>query len=230
VSDAATVSGSALDRETLQALLDGRHGEPLQFEKCSFKDEDFASLDLTGSVFIDCQFDGASFKKSILAQTTWRKCRGAMASFDMADLTEALFDGGDYNNTSWVRARLASTTFNEVKLTGAKFGQAQTLGLTLRHSILVNADLRGISFRKQRLESLNMSGADLAGCDFSAAHFMGGSLRDANLRGASFRGADLRGIELGQVVVGDLQQHFAGCTLSAEQAATIIGGLGITVI
>ncbi|WAC70859.1 hypothetical protein OU995_14665 [Roseateles sp. SL47] len=50
MSDAATVSGIALDCETLQALLDGRHGEPLQFEKCSFKDEDFASLDLTGSV------------------------------------------------------------------------------------------------------------------------------------------------------------------------------------
>lgn len=230
MSDAMTVTGSELDRDDVEALLIARKGDPLHFERCLFKDADLAAVDIAGAVFIDCHFDGARFLKADLARTTWRRCRGVMANFDMADLTEAVFEGGDYNNSSFLRARLSSTQFNEVKLTGAKFGQAQTLGMTIRSSILVNADLRGISFRKQRIEGLNMSGADLGGCDFSASVFIGGSLRDANLKGASFKGADLRDVELGAVAVGDLQQHFMGSTISAEQAAVIVAALGISVI
>lgn len=116
--------------------------------------------------------------------------------------------------------------FNDVKLTGAHFTGAQTLGLSFDDSLLVGADLRGVSFRKQTLERLNLSDADLAGCDLREAVFDGGSLRDANLKNAQFDGADLRSVDLGGLKIMNVAQFFNGAVMSSDQAAMLIGGLG----
>src|SRR2546427_9020983 len=68
------------------------------------------------------------------------------------------------------------------------FGGAQTLGIDFHESLLIGADLRGVSFRKKTLEGLNFSDADLAGCDFRDAVFHKASLRDAHLKKARFDG------------------------------------------
>lgn len=230
MTETVTLSGGDWDRNSVGSALRANRGSRLRFDRCSFKEMDLSGLKLAGVLFNDCAFDGTTLEKADLSRTVWHRCRGPMANFDMCDLTEAMFEGGDYNNSTWNRARLSSASFFEVKLTGARFREAQALGLVLRHSILVNADVRGFSFRKQRIEALNFAGADLAGCDFSSADFVGGSLRDANLKGASFKGADLRNVELGPVQIGDLQQHFKGSILSIEQAATIVSALGINVV
>nr|WP_309249595.1 pentapeptide repeat-containing protein [Paraburkholderia sp. CNPSo 3274] len=56
-----------------------------------------------------------------------------------------------------------------MKLTGARFVDARTPGLSFHDSLLVGADLKGLSFRKQTLEALSFSDADLSDCDFRDA-------------------------------------------------------------
>ena len=94
--------------------------------------------------------------------------------------------------------------------------------------MLIGADLRGLSFRKQRLEQLDFSGADVSGCDFRDAVFDGGSLRDAHLKLARFEGADLREVDLGGLRLVDARL-FKGATISHAQAAALVSELGIHV-
>jgi uncharacterized protein YjbI with pentapeptide repeats len=228
-SGLVTTSDQTLTRRLLQERL-AEAASPHRFERCVFDGEDLGGLDLQGATFSACTFVGTRLDKASLGQTQWHRCRCAAATFDLADLADARFDHCDLNNTGWCRAKLSSASFTEVKLTGARFTEARTLGLAYHASLLVGADLRGISFRKQRLEALNFSGADLSGCDFTDAVLVDCDLTDANLKNARFARADLRRAQLGVLQVGDLVQHFKGSTISADQAAAIVAALGVHVV
>ena len=79
-----------------------------------------------------------------------------------------------------------------------------------------------------QLNQLNFSEADLSGSDFREAVFIGGSLRNAHLKLARFEGADLREADIGGLKLLDARL-FKGATISFNQAADLLGELGITV-
>lgn len=80
------------------------------------------------------------------------------------------------------RAKLSSAAFKECKLTGANFEEVAHLGLSFEDTLLIGADLRKMSFRKNQLCLKRV---------------------DAKL--------------------------FRGATISLNQAAELLGELGITV-
>ena len=100
--------------------------------------------------------------------------------------------------------------------------------MAFENTLLVGADLRKMSFRKQRLQQLDFSDAELSGCDFRDALFEGGSLRNAHLKLARFDGADLREVDLGGMKLLDARL-FKGATISYHQAADLLGELGLRV-
>jgi uncharacterized protein YjbI with pentapeptide repeats len=223
------LTGQTLGRAALADFL-GQCTGPAVLTRCELDGEDLSRLNLRGVRFEHCTFFETTFERSDLSRTSWQSCKAGQANFHLADATEAAFTSCDLNNTSWARARLASAHFKEVKLTGAHFTGAQTLGLVFTDSLLVGADLRGVSFRKQTLERLNLSDADLAGCDFRDAIFNGGSLRNANLKNALFERADLRLVDLSGLSIATLAQSLKGSVVSMDQAASLIGSLGVQVM
>jgi hypothetical protein len=72
------------------------------------------------------------------------------------------------------------------------------------------------------------SRAVLAGADLRDTVWIDSRLRGAELRAAEFDGADLRGADLGEFPLQDAHR-LAGATISAIQAAVILGQLGIVV-
>ena len=46
-----TVTGQALDRQAMQALIEQADGQPLAFDDCDFQEADFSRLDLRGARF-----------------------------------------------------------------------------------------------------------------------------------------------------------------------------------
>lgn len=224
-----TTSHQDVDRALMHELLADesvRH----RFEHCAFDGQDLEGVDLRGVEFLSCRFVQTLLDRASLSDTRWVSCQCAGAAFDHADLADAQFARCDLNNSSWNYAKLAGASFVDVKLTGARFLEARTLGMSVRNSLLVSADLRSISFRKQVVEGLNLTGADLAGCDFSDAVLIGCDLTNASLKNTRFAGADLRQSRLGDIQVGDLLSHFKGSTISMEQAADLVGALGVNVI
>ncbi|MCY1379276.1 Pentapeptide repeats (9 copies) [compost metagenome] len=116
-----------------------------------------------------------------------------------------------------------------MKPTGAHFGEVSALGVVFKDSLLVDAHLRGLSFRKQTLAQLDLSEADLSGCDFRETIFEGGSLRNAHLKLARFEGADLRDVDLGGLRLANAAP-FKGATISHRQAAALVEELGLRVV
>ena len=95
-------------------------------------------------------------------------------------------------------------------------------------TLLIDARLTGLSFKKTKLVRVDFSQADLRKCDFRMTTFEACSLRDALLNSARFEGADLRGADLGGVKLEDASQ-FRGATISRDQAAQLLSELGLKV-
>lgn len=226
-NSANTITGDVISRERLQDLLAAADA-PLVFQACDFNGADLSRLSLPGVHFQGCSLAEVSFYSTDLSGSVWVDCRGRQADFEASMLVDARFEGCDLNNSQWRRARLSSALFKACKLTGANFEEVASLGLTFEDSLLVGADLRAMSFRKQRLQQLDFSEADVSGCDFRETVFEGGSLRNAHLKLARFEGADLREADLGGVKLFDAKP-FKGATVSYNQAAALLAELGLSV-
>lgn len=222
------VTELTLSRVAINNLLNSETS-PLRFEHCIFDGEDLSRLDLRGCVFVRCSIAGASFSRALLNDSEWHNCKAGGCDFSLADLTDSHFKNSDLNNSNWTRSLLAAVNFDGVKLTGATIVEIRGLGLTFLNTLLVGADLRGMSFRKQRLIGLDFSTADLSGCDFRDATFEGGSLRDANLRHTRFEGADLREAILGTLTMEQVS-NFKRAVISHEQAAILAASMGMLVV
>lgn len=224
---AADIVGESISRQKMEAFIK-KSTKPLIFETCDFDESDLSRLNMEGFEFRCCTFMGTSLYAASMSQTTWLRCRGSQANFDVADLVDAEFQRCDFSNTRWRRAKLSSASYKGCKLTGATFEEAAHLGLSFEETLLVAADLRMMSFRKMLLQQLNFSDADLSGCDFREAIFVGGSLHNAHTKLARFDGADLREVDVGGLKLLDATL-FRGATISHKQAAELLGGLGLCV-
>jgi fluoroquinolone resistance protein len=198
---------SAAGRANIEAALRTAGGS-VRFVGWLLPAADLSRLDLHGCHFV--------------------RCRASQADFSSADVTDAQFEHCDLSNTKWRGARISAARFASCKLTGGQFQDVTALGVSVSHSLLVNAYLRGLSFRRQTLEGVNFEGADVAQCDFREAQLLECSLREANIAHARFEGADLRGADLGAIRLADAGR-FKGAMISKAQATLLLSGLGLKV-
>jgi uncharacterized protein YjbI with pentapeptide repeats len=95
--------------------------------------------------------------------------------------------------------------------------------------LLINVNLRGLSFRRAQLDGVDFQSADLRDADFRDAVLTGCSLREANVTKARFEGADLHGTDLGSLQLADASR-FKGAIISKKQARELLSGLGLKVV
>ncbi|MGA3063878.1 MAG: pentapeptide repeat-containing protein [Methylocystis sp.] len=143
---------------------------------------------------------------------------------------EARFLFCDFNNTKWRGTMVSSAFFQDCKLTGAQMAVANTLmSPAFERCLLINANLRGLSFRRGQLDGVDFQGADLRDADFRDSVLTDCSLREANVTKARFEGADLRGADLGSLQLADASR-FKGAIISKKQAGELLSGLGLKVV
>ena len=129
-----------------------------QYESCEFTNCNFASVNLSGVVFIDCRFvecdlslsklDNAAFRdchfkkckmlgmhfdkcNSFLFRISTETCVLNLSSFYGMNLTKHIFNGATLHEVDFTSANLTSAVFSESDLTGAVFDR----------SVLEKADL-----------------------------------------------------------------------------------------
>ena len=158
------------------------------------------------------------------------RCRAGHANLSSCNFTEARFLFCDFNNTKWRGTIVSSAFFQDCKLTGAQMAVANTLmSPAFERCLLINANLRGLSFRRGQLDGVDFQGADLRETDFRDAVLTGCSLREANVTNARFEGADLRGADLCSLQLADASR-FKGAIISKKQAGELLSGLGLKVV
>ncbi len=219
-----TVRSQNLTRVDIEPLL----GSPQTLIDCDVEEADLSGLDLTGWKFERCNLRRANVSRSRLERTEWLTCRGAFADFTASDLTDANFVASDFNNSSFRRCTLQSARFARCKLTGSDLREIRAVDLLFDETLLINAQLPGLSFRKVALNRIDFSQSDLRKCDFRHSTFQDCGLRDANMDGCRFDGADLRGVDLGGLRLVDASL-FRGATISSEQAGQLLSELGLNV-
>ena len=215
-----------LDRAAIAAII--KAGGPAQLVSCVLDEADLSRLDLSGWSFDKCSLKRTNLTGSNLEFTVWTASRGAFADFRAAELTEAKLQSCDFNNASFRAATLSSALICSCKMTGADYTDAKALEVTFKETLLIDAKLPSVSFRKLTLNRLDFSRADLQKADFRDAVLDNCSLREANVSDAKFQGADLRTTDLGGLKLHDARA-FRGAVISREQAGLLLADLGLTV-
>ena len=209
LTEAPAPEGVATRRDVESALRCNRVA-PIRFVGWNLTEADLNGFDLQGCEFI--------------------RCRGRHANFSSCNLTEARFLFCDINNSKWRGTIVSSAVFQDCKLTGAQMVVANTLMLpAFERCLLINANLRRLSFRRAQLDGVDFQGADLREADFRDAVLIGCSLREANVTNARFEGADLRSADLGSIQLGDASR-FRGAIISKKQAGELLSSLGLKVV
>jgi uncharacterized protein YjbI with pentapeptide repeats len=209
IIEAPTPEGMAM-RQDVEAAMRGRGSASMRFVGWNMTEADLNGLDLQGCEFV--------------------RCRAGHANFSSCNFTEARFLFCDFNNSKWRGTIVSSAFFQDCKLTGAQMAVANTLmAPAFERCLLINANLRGLSFRRAQLDGDDFHGADLREADFRDAVLTGCSLREANVTNARFEGSDLRGADLGSLQLADASR-FKGAIISKKQAGELLSGLGLKVV
>ncbi|WP_247138243.1 pentapeptide repeat-containing protein [Neorhizobium sp. BETTINA12A] len=203
-------------------------GGPVILNGCILEEADLSGLDLQRWEFRNCRMTTVNLRAADLEGAKFEGCRGPFANFSGANLAEVEFRNCDFNNAAFLEAKMNDTRFVGCKLTGANLTRIASLGLSFKETILAQARLPALSFRKSRIERVDFGMADLSKCDFRDVVFDGCSLRDTGLVDARFEGADLRGADLGGLKLIDARK-FKGATISRQQAGDILAELGLKV-
>lgn len=153
---------------------------------------------LVGARLDHCHAQRAQFRDADLAHST---CTGG-------DFSSAIFDAASMNNVQWEDADLRDATLHSCRAGGARIvncyladckGQQLVLdGAVLDRSVLLDAQLPGLSARGLQAIDSSWFGSQLAGADFTGA-----VLRDAYFSQTLLNGASLARTDLADAVLSE---------------------------
>lgn len=215
--------------DDIDAVRELPDGEVCTFVSCTFVRSVLEQARLPGARFDDCDLSEALFADADLTGTTWVRCRGTRADFTRADLTDATFQLCEMPDVRFHEIVAAGTTWRDCKFFGSTFAKLEGIGWTMSTSVLMYANLHGLSFRDKTVTGLDMTEADLTEADFRGAVLSDCRLIRANWRGASFEGADLRGADIGSIPDLRSIEALRGAIVSGRQAYALARALGVVV-
>lgn len=155
------------------------------------------SKDLSGRDLNCGTFDSTDFRRANLANARFLNAKLRNARLEGADMRQALLETADLsgsymNGADLAGARLSRAAFLKAKMDGVIFTLADLRMADLSLSSLVGADFTG----NDKMQGINLIGADMRAARLIGAHLEGASLQRANLDGAILTGASLVAAEL----------------------------------
>jgi uncharacterized protein YjbI with pentapeptide repeats len=193
-----------------------------------------------GGLAAGAEYDGVRFD-----QLTFDEPQAASSRFIECALTGVSVQGGRLP-----KAQLREVLLRDVRLIATGLGESQWADVMVAESVaagveVYGADLRRVTFRRCKLDSVNFrsavltevtfDGCDLRDVDFAGATltrsaFPGSRLARTDFTGVTMNATDLRGAELGIIIGPD---SLRGATVSTGQlvylAPVLAETIGITV-
>lgn len=132
-----------------------------EYEYCIFKNCDFSNADLSGFVFLECEFTGCNLSLAKLTKTALRgikfkdsKLLGLI--FDSCNEfgLELTFNRCTLDHCSFYQVKLKKTTFKDSRIHQADFTEADLGG-----SVFDNCDLHRTTFENTLLEKADFTSA-----------------------------------------------------------------------
>lgn len=183
-----------------------------EFSLCSINDQ-----------FIDSQeASKVSFEKVLFRNVTITE-----SSLSGIELTDVIFERCDLSNVNFSDAFVHRTEFRNCKLIGTDFTRGRFQNVLITDCIGDYATFRFANFKQIAFVDSSLIGADYYQSVVSKISFNRCNLDQAMLSGTKLNGIDLSDCEFSglNVEIEDLY----GCIISAQQAASFAGLLGLVI-
>ncbi|ULO06492.1 pentapeptide repeat-containing protein [Paenibacillus sp. 19GGS1-52] len=183
-----------------------------EFSFCSINDQ-----------FIDSQEAGkVSFEKVLFRNVTITE-----SSLSGIELTDVIFERCDLSNVNFSDAFVHRTEFRNCKLIGTDFTRGRFQNVLFTDCIGDYATFRFANFKQVAYVDSSLIGADYYQSVLQKISFNRCNLDQAMLSGTKLNGIDLSDCEFSglHVEIEDLY----GCIISAQQAASFAGLLGLVI-
>jgi uncharacterized protein YjbI with pentapeptide repeats len=169
-------------------------------------------LELSGTVFAECEFAGVSFNETQLRGATFRDCVLTEVYAPVFTAARTSLHDVEIGNPRWGSAELYESGWQSVRIDGGKLDY-----LNLRGSKLTDVQISDCIITELDLGSCTATRVALKNCTIGTLDFTGARLKDFDLRGTDFRTISGLG-SLAGLAIDDYQ-----LTLLAPLLATHLG-------
>jgi len=170
--------------------------------------------DLTGKLFMDCQFISCRISDSKLTASNFRNCRFQDCELTLLKVANAGFSNCEFKNTM-----LQGINFSES--TNSLF-YSDFLDCEIRHCFFSNMDLKKKVFTGSRFRDCEFFKIDFRDANFKKAEFTETPFSECDLRKADF--TEARGY-----TIHPEQNKLRGAIFSAPDVLALLAPLGIVI-
>ncbi|GGG11186.1 quinolone resistance protein [Paenibacillus albidus] len=183
--------------------------------------------EITRCIISDCIIEGqeaskVSFDKVLFKNVTFVEC-----SLPGIELTDTLFENCDLSNVDFSGAFVHRTVFQQCRMVGTDFADARFQNVRVLESLGDMAAFRFANLKQVAFEHCSLLSADYYQSVLHSLAFSGCKLDQATFSGSRLKGIDLSDCDFTglHVEIEDLN----GCIISAQQAASFAGLLGLVI-
>ena len=152
----------------IEATGDGVDFSNVRFERCNLYKASFREArirEAPGSIFAECDCDGADFEGAELDGALFAKTQAARARFGGASLGNAMFPEATLTGADFSGASARVSAWPGADLTGANLERVDAYRASFRNAVLKDASVENASFVEADLHGVEepLAGADLRG-------------------------------------------------------------------
>ena len=152
----------------IKSTGDGLDLSSVRFERCNLYRASFREArirEAPGSIFAECDCDGADFEGAELDGALFAKTRAVKARFAGARLGNAMFPDATLTEADFSGASARLSAWPGADLTGASLERLDAYRSTFRNAVLEDASVEAASFVEADLHGVEepLAGADLRG-------------------------------------------------------------------
>lgn len=194
---------------------------PQQIYALGAKDE-FSNCIISDTVIDNQEANKVSFDKVIFKNVTITE-----SSLTGIELMDVIFERCDLSNVDFTNAIIHRTEFRNCKLIGTDFTKGRFQNVRIMNCI---GDFA--TFRFANLKQFSFENSSLTNSDYYQSTLLNVSFTECNIDQATLSGAKLKGIDLSDCEFSGLivdVKDLEGCIISAQQAASFAGLLGLVI-
>lgn len=175
----------------------------------------------------DCLIEYQEAERVSFDKVMFKNVTITESSLGGIELTDVIFENCDLSNVDFSEAFVHRTEFRHCKMIGTDFTRGRFKNVRILDCVGELA-----SFRFGNLKQVAFEHSSLVSSDYYQASLDDVSFTECNIDQAMLEGCKLNGIDLSDSEFGSLKvdiQDLPGCIISAAQAATFVGMLGLVI-
>lgn len=194
---------------------------PVQIYSLQTKDE-ISCCTISDTVIDNQKADKVSFDQVIFKNVTIIE-----SSLTGIELIDVIFDSCDLSNVDFSNAIIHRTEFRNCKLIGTDFTKGRFQNVRVVDCIGDFATFRMANLKQVAFENSSLISSDYYQSNFQKVSFGECNIDQATMSGSKLNGIDLSDCEFNGLIV-DIQD-LKGCIISAQQAVSFAGLLGLVI-